>query len=53
MFLKAYPVVPHFNPVPYGIWSDVHDMAERPAGHPFEDNISENKKDSECSFHAL
>jgi hypothetical protein len=45
-----------FNPLPYGIWSAVHDMAGGPAGHPCEDDISESKDDSggrKHSCHAL
>jgi hypothetical protein len=34
------------NPLRYGIWSAVHDMAGGPPEHPYEDDISESKDDS-------
>jgi hypothetical protein len=36
-----------------GIWSDVYDMAGGPAGHPYEDDISESKDDSRGSIGLL
>ena len=41
-----------FNPLPYGIWSAVHDMARGPTGHPCEDDIRESKDDSGGCFHS-
>jgi hypothetical protein len=44
------------NPLPYSIWSAVHDIAGGPAGHPCEDDINESKESFGGrlhSYHAL
>jgi len=35
-----------FNPLQYGSWNAVYNMAGGSAGHPCEDDISESKDDS-------
>ena len=48
----AIVLKPRFNPLPYGIWSAVHNMAGGSASHPREDNISESKGDSGGRLHS-
>jgi hypothetical protein len=43
---------PLSNPLSYGTWSAVHNMAGGPASHPLEDNINESKKDSGGCLHS-
>ncbi len=47
-----FSLVPTFNPLPYGIWSAVHDMARGPPGHPCEDDIRESKDDYVGRLHS-